>query len=71
MPVDLEVWSLRSTAAGHSRRVKDFPAVDEEQCQVFMFASDRIVTEVALTQWLLSGGLISALRDTVPIMELR
>ena len=31
MPVDLEAWSLRSTAAGRSRRVKDFPAVDEEQ----------------------------------------
>ena len=31
MPVDLETSSLRSTAAGRSRRVKDFPAVDEEQ----------------------------------------
>ena len=31
MPVDLKEWSLRSTAAGPSRRVKYFPAVDEEQ----------------------------------------
>ena len=31
MPVDLEEWSLRSTAAGRSQRVKYFPAVDEEQ----------------------------------------
>ena len=31
MPVDLEAWSLRSTAVGRSRRVEDFPAVDEEQ----------------------------------------
>ena len=30
-PVDLEAWSLRSTAAGRSRRVKDFPAVDKEE----------------------------------------
>ena len=30
-PVDLEEWSLRSTAVGRSRRVKYFPAVDEEQ----------------------------------------
>ena len=31
MSVDLEAWSLRSTAAGRSRRMKDFLAVDEEQ----------------------------------------
>ena len=31
MPVDLEAWSLRSTAAGRPRRVKDFPGVHEEQ----------------------------------------
>ena len=31
MPVDLEARPLRSTAVGRSRRVKDFPAVDEEQ----------------------------------------
>ena len=40
-------------------------------CWVSTFASDKIVTEVALTQWLLSGGLISAMRDIVHIMELR
>ena len=31
MPVDLKELSLRSRAAGRSRRVKYFPAVDGEQ----------------------------------------
>lgn len=54
-----------------SMLVSDLWPVIHLMCRASTFASDKIVTEVALTQWLLSGGLISALRDIVRIMVLR
>lgn len=51
--------------------VSDLWPVTHLMCRVSKFASDRIVTEVALTQWLLRGGMIAALTDIVRITELR